>query len=108
MIRSAASGPDIAVVIATYRRPALLRRCLTALIAQQGVEDGGYEIIIVDDGCSDDTLAVVNEFAGRTAGSPAVRYLRPNGTRGPAAARRREPRRRPPSARSRRPPRGLG
>ena len=87
MIRSAGSGPAIAVVIATYRRPALLRRCLTALIAQQGIEEGGYEIIIVDDGCSEDTLAVVNELAERTAGAPAVRYLRPTGTRGPAAAR---------------------
>ena len=80
---------EVAVVIATCGRPALLRRCLTALVEQRGLDVCAYEIVIVDDGRSNDTMEVVNEFARRTAGAPAVRYLRPTGTRGPAAARNR-------------------
>ncbi|HIV72020.1 MAG TPA: glycosyltransferase family 2 protein [Candidatus Aquabacterium excrementipullorum] len=80
--------PTIAVVIATYRRPHLLRRCLEALL-RQSVPASTFEIVIVDDGRSHDTQQVVEEFARRTQGAPAVRYLQPQGTRGPAGARNR-------------------
>ncbi|WP_157267761.1 glycosyltransferase family 2 protein [Azohydromonas aeria] len=78
---------EIAVVIPTYRRPDLLRRCLEALL-EQSLDAVLFEVLVVDDGRSDDTRAVVEELAARP-GAPALRYLQPHGTRGPAAARNR-------------------
>lgn len=80
--------PTIAVVIATCGRPRLLTRCLNALLAQS-IPATTYEIIVVDDGRSQDTREVVEAFGRRTLGAPAVRYLQPHDTRGPAGARNR-------------------
>lgn len=79
--------PAVAVVMATYRRPALLRRCLEALL-QQTLAHEAYEVIVVDDGRSAETRAVVEELATRSA-APRLRYLLPEGSRGPAGARNR-------------------
>jgi glycosyltransferase involved in cell wall biosynthesis len=79
--------PRIAVVIPTYRRDDLLRRVLAAVIAQR-YPGNAFEILVVDDGRSTATQALVAELALRTRGAPALRYLEPPpGTRGPAAAR---------------------
>ncbi|WKB54300.1 glycosyltransferase family 2 protein [Eleftheria terrae] len=78
----------VSVVIPTYKRPQLLMRCLEALV-DQSFEPSAYEIIVVDDGQTDDTEAAVAQLAELTRGSPEIRYLRPEGTRGPAAARNR-------------------
>ncbi|MGE5450750.1 MAG: glycosyltransferase family 2 protein [Acidobacteriota bacterium] len=78
----------IAVVIPTYRRPDLLRRCLEAL-AKQVFPVDAYEVIVVDDGRDFQTKVVVESFNTRFNGSPTFRYLQPNGTRGPAGARNR-------------------
>lgn len=78
----------IAVVIATYQRPELLSRCLTALL-NQSIPAASYEIIVVDDGHSDDTHAAVSRLRARAPDGPVIRYLRPVGTRGPAGARNR-------------------
>lgn len=81
--------PVAAVVIATCRRPGLLARCLQAVLAQRGLEPAGYEVLVVDDGPCEDTRRLVEALAGRAAGGPALRYLRAQGTRGPAGARNR-------------------
>ncbi|AKJ30602.1 glycosyltransferase family 2 protein [Caldimonas brevitalea] len=78
----------VSVVVPTYKRPQLLLRCLDALVDQR-FEPSAYEIVVVDDGQCDETEAVVAQVAEQTRGSPEVRYLRPDGTRGPAAARNR-------------------
>ena len=52
------SAPRISVVIPTYRRPELMARCLAAVLAQQ-MDPNAYEIIVVDDGHTDDTRDVV-------------------------------------------------
>jgi len=82
--------PRISVVIPTYRRPGLLTRCLEALLAQTLPGDA-FEILVVDDGDTEDTHAAVADIAARARlnGGPAVRYLTPRGTRGPAGARNR-------------------
>jgi glycosyltransferase involved in cell wall biosynthesis len=82
--------PRISVVMPTYRRPALLSRCLDALLAQSLPGDA-YEIVVVDDGRTDDTRACVAEFEAIAshAGGPSIRYVQPEGTRGPAGARNR-------------------
>jgi GT2 family glycosyltransferase len=70
----------VSVVIPTYNRAASLDRLLTALEAQEPVP-GGHEVIVVDDGSTDDTPAVVARHA-------TVRCLRQQNA-GPAAARNR-------------------
>jgi GT2 family glycosyltransferase len=79
--------PAVSVVVPTYRRELLLRRCLTALAAQENVP-GSFEIIVVDDGRSADTRKLVEWFARQCAEPPQVRYApQRDGVRGPAAAR---------------------
>jgi GT2 family glycosyltransferase len=77
---------EICVVIPTYRRPALLRRCLMAVVTQS-LDADRYEVVVVDDGRDDATHAVVRDVAALTGGAPRLRYLQPGGTRGPAGAR---------------------
>lgn len=80
--------PDISVVIPTYRRPDLLARCLNALFAQT-LPGHRFEIVVVDDGRSEDTRLRCEQFAARAAAEqgPVVRCIVPEGTRGPAGAR---------------------
>lgn len=77
----------VSVVVPTYRRTVLLRRCLNALVAQR-LARPSYEILVVDDGRSNVTQSSVQSFARRLLNGPAVRYLQPPfGAHGPAAAR---------------------
>ena len=82
--------PRISVVMPTYRRPALMERCLHALL-DQTLPGDAFEIVVVDDGSTDDTRDRCAELdaLSRAHGGPEIRYLRPHGTRGPAAARNR-------------------
>ncbi|RXH58083.1 glycosyl transferase [Granulicella sibirica] len=67
---------SISVVIPTYNRAALLRRAIQTVIEATTPKD---EIIVVDDGSTDDTSRVPSEFERE------VRYLRvPNGGAGAA------------------------
>lgn len=71
------------VVIPTYNRRLILEKCLRAL-EQQLTDDSitGYEVVLVDDGSTDGTLAWLQE----NANFPHVRSLIQN-HQGPAAAR---------------------
>lgn len=74
------------VVIPTYNRLPILQKCLRALEKQQlaaGSVVSGYEIVLVDDGSTDGTLAWLQE---NTAELPHVRSLQQQ-HQGPAAAR---------------------
>ena len=83
-----AAGPRISVVMPTFRRPLLLLRCLNALLAQT-LPAAAFEIVVVDDGRTEDARAACESVAREAArrGGPAIRYLRPEGQAGPAAAR---------------------
>lgn len=72
----------ISVVIPTYRRPELLDRCLTAL-ARQTIS--GFPVIVVDDGNSPETQAVVDSFRRRELLD--TEYISLPSPSGPAAAR---------------------
>lgn len=79
---------DVSVVVPTYGRPDLLRRCLEALCHQDMAHDR-YEIIVADDGPSADVEATVWAFPRRRAGAPSIRYVPVTATQGPAGARNR-------------------
>lgn len=71
----------VAVIIPTYNRLATLDRCLGSLEQQTFP---GIEVIVVDDGSTDDTPALLDRLAGSSRQN--LRYIRqPN--RGCAAAR---------------------
>lgn len=76
------------VVVPTYRRPALLDRCLAALVAQDLDPDTcPYEIIVVDDAGCDETRRQVECWAARAPAPVPLHYLLTKERHGPAAAR---------------------
>lgn len=64
--------PEISVVICTYNRPELLRLALTTLL-RQSPGNVTYEVVVVDNNSTPETLAVVEEIAQSDA---RVRYVR--------------------------------
>jgi glycosyltransferase involved in cell wall biosynthesis len=52
------SAPFFSVVITTYNRARIVCRCIDSCLAQ---DFDDFEIVVVDDGSSDDTLAVLGE-----------------------------------------------
>jgi glycosyltransferase involved in cell wall biosynthesis len=95
----------ISVVIPTYRRPALLARCLAAVLAQD-IGSEAYEVIVVDDEPAEATRRIVERFATMATAAPAlvpagaaadepsrcnagarIRYVSTGDAHGPAAAR---------------------
>jgi glycosyltransferase involved in cell wall biosynthesis len=76
---SANGPPDISVVLATYNRRHSLARAIASVQAQDGVR---FELIVVDDASSDDTLAYLATLA-----DPRIRTITRDRNRGPSAAR---------------------
>lgn len=76
------ADPSIAVVIPTHDRAALLPRALGSVLAQDCGEP--FEVVVVDDGSSDDTAACLAGLA-----DPRVRVLRNEPAQGAAASRNR-------------------
>jgi GT2 family glycosyltransferase len=77
------SFKSLSVIIPTYNRRDLVAKALSGYLAQSSPQLVD-ELLIVDDGSTDDTESMVREFSKR---SPiAVRYLR-QANQGPAAAR---------------------
>lgn len=73
----------LSIVIPTYNRSGILQRTLTALASQEGLS-AACEVIVVDDGSTDDTPEAVSVLA--PALPMPLRYVaQPN--RGPGAAR---------------------
>lgn len=64
-----ASSPTVSVVMPTYNRAELLPRTIESILSQ-GLED--FELLIVDDGSTDNTAAVILEIQARDA---RLRYL---------------------------------
>ena len=52
------SDPTFSIVITTYNRARIVRRCIDSCLAQSFSD---FEIVVVDDGSSDDTAAVLSE-----------------------------------------------
>ena len=63
----------LSVVIPTYNRLPILQKCLRALEAQQLADPAvGFEVVLVDDGSSDNTVAWVQQHASEL---PHVRLI---------------------------------
>jgi glycosyltransferase involved in cell wall biosynthesis len=60
------SAVELSLLISTYQRPWHLWRSLLAVSLQRGVE-GKFEVIVTDDGSTDETGRVVEAFARRAA-----------------------------------------
>jgi GT2 family glycosyltransferase len=76
---------EIAIVIATYKRPMLLRRCIDCL-TRQTIKHDRYEIIVVSDGPDNDSQTLVKEFRQQY---PDLHFVYSNTLKneGPATAR---------------------
>ncbi|MFM8891557.1 MAG: glycosyltransferase [Planctomycetia bacterium] len=55
---------DLAIIVNTYQKPRHLALVLASIAAQSGA-DGRFEVVVTDDGSTDDTAAVVRSFAAR-------------------------------------------
>jgi glycosyltransferase involved in cell wall biosynthesis len=82
-VAGSSEKPLVSVVICTYNRCSLLQDCLTSLFTQTYPRDD-YEIVVVDDGSTDDTQALLEEMAQRPG--PQLRAVRQE-NKGSAAAR---------------------
>jgi glycosyltransferase involved in cell wall biosynthesis len=78
------TAPRISVIVPTFERPALLRSCLQSFVAQ--VDPPEFEVVVVDDGSSDETPSVLAELEPRLAW---LRWSSQPVNQGPAAARNR-------------------
>lgn len=78
---------DISVVVPTYKRPAMLERCIGAIMLQD-FNPERFEIIVCDDGPDEATRACVERLALQSAErGPVIRYVPVTSTQGPAGAR---------------------
>ena len=73
--------PTVTVIVPTYNRAHLIPRAIRSVLAQTY---GDFELLVIDDGSSDDTQAVVAGWS-----DPRVRYLREPQNAGVGAARNR-------------------
>ena len=67
---SRAMAPTLSVVLPNYNHAKFIGRALAALLGQERAAD---EIIVIDDGSTDDSVAVIERIA---ATAPAIRLLR--------------------------------
>lgn len=66
---------EFSVIIPTYNRAKFISRAILSVADQDCVNKATIEIIVIDDGSSDDTEAVVNSVRGR-ANPCVIRYVR--------------------------------
>jgi glycosyltransferase involved in cell wall biosynthesis len=71
--------PTVSIIIPTYNREHLLGRAIQSVLDQTYQN---FELIIVDDGSTDDTERLVKSF-----NSEKIRYIRHGENKGPSAAR---------------------
>lgn len=55
----------LTIVLTVYNKEPYLRRALDALLKQEGIHDGYYEVLAVNDGSTDGSAAILDEYAKR-------------------------------------------
>lgn len=83
---NARGTPDVSIVIPIHNRAHCVGRAVASVLSQRPSDDGdplpAWELIVVDDGSSDDGAAVVEAY-----GDPRVRVIRHPVNQGAASAR---------------------
>lgn len=77
-------GPRFSVIVPVYNGAATIERCLNAL-AQQSVDHHDFEIIVVDDGSTDQTATIIHNWIAQHPELSVSLIQQANG--GPAVAR---------------------
>lgn len=77
---------DVSVVIPTYRRTGLLKKCLMQFRKQHYPAEG-FEVLVVSDGPDSSCREMIKKFNKENNGIPLIRYLELEKKKGPAAAR---------------------
>jgi len=72
-------SPWFSIVVSSFNRAGILRRCLESCLSQDFVD---FEIVVVDDGSTDDSVSVVRSFT-----DPKLRLVQHEHNRGLCAAR---------------------
>ena len=69
--------PKVSIIIPVYNVESYIRTCIDSVLAQS-LKD--LEIICVDDGSTDSSPAILDDYASKTAGSKL--YISPTGDTG--------------------------
>jgi glycosyltransferase involved in cell wall biosynthesis len=67
-VTAAPAAPAVSIIVPTFNRVRTIRRALESLLAQTARD---FEIVVVDDGSTDDTRAAVEDLIGRSL----IRYV---------------------------------
>jgi glycosyltransferase involved in cell wall biosynthesis len=65
--------PRLTVLVVTYNHEAYIRRAVESVLMQEVVER--YEVIVADDGSTDNTRKIIADVFAGTSSTPPVRYL---------------------------------
>ena len=79
MLRPSSSSPIISVLLPTYNRAAMITRAIESVLGQEFTD---LELIVIDDGSTDETPRVISKIADRR-----LRYIYFEQNRGNCAAR---------------------
>ena len=65
-------GMKLTIVLTVYNKEQYLRRAFDALLSQEGTADGDFEVLVVNDGSTDGSAAIIEEI---TNGNKRFRVL---------------------------------
>ena len=55
----------LSIIVTVYNKELYLRRALESILAQENVDESDYEVLVVNDGSCDGSLAIIEEYAAR-------------------------------------------
>lgn len=55
----------LSIIVTVYNKELYLRRCLDSCVGQEDVNPDLYEILVINDGSTDDSLNIIKEYVGK-------------------------------------------